>query len=487
MARSVRLSYVSPILGFWLLASFATSQADDAKAESKVAVTIGPSKEEYRERRASLMKKIKATASASAPLRGAMRRGAGATPGSSGVVVVLVGEGESGEDAKFRQENNFSYLTGIDAPDASLILWPETGEETLYLPPRDKSQDRWVGPRLGPGPEALASTGFARVESTGEFLADLFRAIGDPRTSGRGQAGSVYLLEPAPRPNSTSPASRLSRFIKEGAPAARFVDLATLVHEMRKTKSAAEAALIQRAVDVTGDAQREVIRRIRPGLPEYRLEGSILGAFVAGGAQRAGFPSIVGSGPNSTVLHYDKNDRIIEDGDLVVVDIGGEYKNYTADITRTYPASGKFTPRQREVYQLVLDAQTAAANDFKPGVSTIASLTRVVRDVFKNSPIRARDENGTEQTMDHFFLHGLGHQLGMDVHDVGDNGRALAVGEVFTIEPGIYLTTESLGVRIEDDYRVTKDGLEKLSKDIPVQVEEIEKLIGEARAETIKP
>jgi Xaa-Pro aminopeptidase len=487
MATSLRSLFASAIHGLYLFSNPLALRADDGKSVPKISSTVGPSKEEYRERRAALMKKIKESSAAAAPLRAAMRRGAGATPGSSGVVVVVVGEGEVGDDAKFRQENNFSYLTGIDEPDAALILWPESGEETLYLPPRDRSQDRWVGPRLGPGPEAVASTGLVRVESTGAFLADLFRAIGDPRTGGRSQAGAVYLLEPTPRANSNTPAARLSRFLKEGAPASRFVDLATSVHEMRKSKSDAEAALIQRAVDVTNDAQREVIRLLRPGLPEYRLEGSIVGAFVAGGALRAGFPSIVGSGPNSTVLHYSKNDRTIEDGDLVVVDIGGEYKNYTADITRTYPANGKFTPRQREVYQLVLDAQTAAANDFKPGVSTIASLTRVARDVMQKSPLRAKDESGTEQSMDHFFLHGLGHQLGMDVHDVGENGRPMAIGEVFTIEPGIYISGESLGVRIEDDYRVTKDGLVKMSKDIPVQVEEIERLMARARGESGAP
>jgi Xaa-Pro aminopeptidase len=488
MAPTFRSIYVPAIVGLYLFSGLSTSRADDGKTVAKAQVTVGPSKEEYRERRVALMKKIKESAAAAAPLRGLMRRGSGAaTPGSSGVVVVVLGEGATGDDAKFRQENNFSYLTGIESPDAALILWPESGEETLYLPPRDKSQDRWVGPRLGPGAEAVASTGVGRVESTGGFLADLFRAIGDPRTSGRSQAGMVYLLEPTPKGNSTTPAARISRFIKEGAPAARFVDLAPLVHEMRKTKSDAEAALIRRAVEVTADAQREVIRKIRPGIPEYRLEGAILGAFVAGGASRAGFPSIVGSGPNSTVLHYGKNDRTIEGGDLVVVDIGGEYKNYTADITRTYPASGKYSPRQREVYQLVLDAQTAAANDFKPGVSTTSSLSRVVHDVFKKSPLRARDEDGHEQTMDHFFLHGLGHQLGMDVHDVGDNGRELAVGQVFTIEPGLYISGESLGVRIEDDYRVTKDGLEKLSKDIPVEVDEIERLIAAARGENTSP
>ena len=438
------------------------------------SATVGPLTQEYKARRLMLIQKIRQAEAVSPASRQQM-----AAP--AGFIVVLVGEGGPTEDARFRQENDFRYLTGIEQPHASVILRPDSGEETLYLPPVDRSQERWVGPRLGPGPEATGLTGFARVESSGSFLSDLFRAIGDPRTGGRAASAVVYLLDPAPRPGSNTPAARLSRFAREGAPSGRFKDIAPIIHEMRKGKSLAEVDLIRRAVGVTADAHREVARLIRPGLPEYRLEGAILGAFTAGGASRAGFPSIVGSGPNSTILHYERNDRVIEDGDLVVVDIGGEYKGYTADITRTYPSNGKFSPRQREVYQLVLGAQSAAAAAFEPGVSTIAELNKVARDFFQKSPLRAKDAEGVEQTMDHFFAHGLGHHMGLDVHDVGDSSKPLQPGEVFTIEPGLYLNTESLGVRIEDDYLVTKDGLEKLSGDIAVEVEEVERSIARAR------
>jgi Xaa-Pro aminopeptidase len=477
------------LLAFWMAFVLTVAvRADDppaSKAPSEPsAAIVGPSKEEYRKRRQDLMAKIKIAEAGAGRARALMVRsnvGGPGNPAASEIVVVLVGSGEPGEDARFRQENDFWYLTGVEQPHASMILWPDSGEETLYLPPHDKSMDRWIGPRLGPGPDAANATGFAKVESTAGFLADLFRSIGDTGVGGRFGGASVYLLEPTPRADSSTVSARISRFVREGAPSARYKDVAPLVHEMRKKKSEAEAALIRRAVGVTADAQREVIRLIRPGVPEYRLEGAIMGAFVAGGATRAGFPSIVGSGPNSTVLHYEKNSRIIEDGDLVVVDIGGEVKGYTADVTRTYPANGKFTPRQREIYQLVLDAQTLAASEFKPGVSTLGTLTRTVRDFFRKSPIRAKDEAGVEQTMDHFFVHGLGHHMGLDVHDVGDSSKPLQVGEVFTIEPGIYIPGESLGVRIEDDYRVTAEGLEKLSKDITVEADEIEKQISRAR------
>jgi hypothetical protein len=267
---------------------------------SAPSVVAGPSKDEYKARRKTLMDQIKeAEAKATAEIEADPNPG---IPRSSGVLVVLVGSGEPGEDGRFHQENDFRYLTGLDQPHAATILRPDLGEETLYLPPRDRSMDRWIGPRLGPGPEAADLVGFARVESTGVFLSDLFRAINDPLTGGRARSVmSVYLLDPSPKPGTLTPSAKLSGFARDGAPSARFKDLAPILHEMRKGKSDAEAALIRRAVAVTADAHREVIRLIRPGLPEYKLEGAIVGAFVAGGAFRPGFPSIVGSGPNSTV------------------------------------------------------------------------------------------------------------------------------------------------------------------------------------------
>ncbi|WP_435010832.1 aminopeptidase P N-terminal domain-containing protein [Tundrisphaera lichenicola] len=476
-------SWLTVILFLGLLGPAGLPEAesqDPQPASPPVEVAFeGPSKSEYRERRAALMQKIKEEEAPSIAMRAALEEAGkrtGPAPGSAGVVVVLIGAGEPGEDEKFRQSNDFAYLTGVESPHAAMILWPETGDETLYLPPRNPSAERWEGPRPGPGPEGVSATGFSRVESTASFLSDLFRAIGDSRTGGRSQSATVYLLEPDAKLPET-PTARFAEFLREGAPSSRMIDVGPKIHAMRKVKSEAEAALLRRAIAITADAHREVIRLIRPGIPEYQLEGAILGAFVAGGGPRAGFPSIVGSGPNSTTLHYYKNDRTLQDGDLVVVDIGGEYRGYTADITRTYPANGRFTPRQLEVYRLVLEAQTAAADDFQPGVSTIASLTQAATRVLKDSPLRARDEEGTEQTMDHFFIHGLGHQLGLEVHDVGDTREPLGPGEVFTIEPGIYLPSEGFGVRIEDDYRVTKDGLEKLSRDIPVEPADLERLI----------
>jgi Xaa-Pro aminopeptidase len=328
-----------------------------------------------------------------------------------------------------------------------------------------------------PGPEAAESLGIAQVESTARFLGDLFSSIGDPqhRDVARSKRTVVYSLNPNPSPASARSEARFVRFVKEGAPTTDFKDIAPILGELRKAKSDHEIELLRKAIAITGEAQAEVARCLRPELFEYNLEAKVLGAFLNGGAMRAGFASIVGSGPNSTIPHYFENSRQMADGDLVVVDIGAEYKYYTADITRTYPVSGKFTPRQREIYELVLDAQSEAAKQVEPGKTHLRELTGWVHNYLRKSPLRAKDDNGAEQTMDRFFIHGLGHYLGMDVHDVGDYAKPLQPGEVFTIEPGIYIKSENLGIRIEDDYLLTESGLEKLSKDIPSDPDEIER------------
>ena len=396
------------------------------------------------------------------------------------VIVVVRGNDdrlrEDFEEGRFRQSNAFAYLTGVEAPGAALILRPDEGRETLYLPPADR-------PGGPPAPDA-PSLGVARVESTGRLLGDLFGAIGDPlrRTFRRSRRAAVYLLTPNPRADQGGEDARFARFLREGAPNTEFKDLEPLLAELRKVKSPGEVALLRKAIAITGEAQAEVVRSIRPGLYEFQVEAKVLGAFLNAGALRPGFAPIIGSGPNSTIPHYFLSLRRLEDGDLVVVDIGAEYHYYTADITRTYPASGKFTPRQREVYQLVLDAQAEAARRVRPGVTRLAEMTGWVRAYLRNSPLRAKDESGQEHTMDRFFIHGLSHYLGMNVHDVGDMHTPMQAGEVFTIEPGIYIKSENLGVRIEDDYLLTDHGAEKLSKDIPSDPDEIERLLAQARA-----
>ncbi|HSR14237.1 MAG TPA: M24 family metallopeptidase, partial [Gemmatimonadales bacterium] len=209
-----------------------------------------------------------------------------------------------------------------------------------------------------------------------------------------------------------------------------------------------------------------------PGAWEYELEAAAEGTFRRMGAERVGYPSIVGAGFNSTVLHYDESRARLADGDLVVMDMGAEFGYYSADVTRTIPASGRFTPRQRAIYDLVLGAQQAAMDSIRPGV-TMGQLNQIARRFM-------RDHSGGlcgERTCDAYFIHGLGHMIGMDVHDVGPGGAPLRPGMVLTIEPGIYLPAERLGVRIEDDILVTATGHELLSGGVPRRAEAVEALM----------
>lgn len=387
-------------------------------------------------------------------------------------------EAEVTDSTRFRQNNWFLYLTGVRAPDALLLIdaqAPEGERETLYLPPRNPVMERWTGPKPGAGPEAAAAYGFERVRETTEFDRDL-RSILDRRGT-EGSPIKVWTIVPtgadATFTRDAAFAGNLRATVAAARPGvAEVADATAKLSVLRRTKSAAEVAKLQRAIDITLAAQRAAARDIAPGRFEYEVEGTIVGTFLRGGANGEGFPSIVGSGVNSTVLHYEQNLKRIEAGDLVVIDIGADLHGYTADVTRTWPASGRFTKRQREVYELVLEAQSAAAAAWKPGM-TIRALNEVARETMRRSPLR--DRSG--KTLDESFIHGLGHFLGMDVHDVGDYSLALQPGDVFTIEPGIYLADEQLGVRIEDDYLVTEKGLVKLSVALPASPDEIERLM----------
>jgi Xaa-Pro aminopeptidase len=374
------------------------------------------------------------------------------------------------------------YLTGVQTPSAYLILIPagiipnKPAQEIVFIPPRNRIQEKWTGPQLGPGAEAEQKFGVQEVADASKFNDRLREVLMSPafKTDGSGgkPAAKVYTLIIGGPTAEIHRETRFVEMIRQLAPGVQVVNVSPYVAELRKMKSAGEIALLQRAIDITGEAQRDVARTIKPGVYEYQAQAALEAAFMRNGAERPGFPSIVGSGFYSTVLHYNQNRKKIDAGDLVVVDIGAEYSYYTADITRTYPASGKFTPRQREIYNLVLNAQRAAEKAFKPGQSTMGQLQGAATEAIKSSPLRDKQGN----TLERYFIHGLGHWLGMDVHDTG-NYSNMPVGSVFTIEPGIYIPEEQLGVRIEDDYLVTETGLVKLSRQIPCEADEIERLM----------
>lgn len=442
---------------------------------------------EYRARRARLMNEIK-----------------------DGVIVVLGNiEEDNGVEGRYRQNNWMAYLTGVRTPGSSLLLVPQGlaslggAREIIFIPPRNLQEERWTGIQLAPGEETARGFGVERVMPTrgsapiisaqdsnsadNNLLLKLKEAAQLPAFKNAQGQSSMRVYTVAPR-NVRNGLVREYQFVEEmkkEVPGVEVVtgdrSLVSIVGEMRKAKSSAELALLQKAIDITGEAQRDIARNLKPGMYEYEVQAILEAAFTRAGAERPGFPSIVGSGLFSTILHYSENHKRIDAGDTVVCDIGAEYSLYTADITRTYPANGKFTERQRAVYQLVLDTQSAAAAHWKPGM-TMSDLNRFAREFMSKSPLRAKDVDGKEYSMDHFFIHGLGHYLGMDVHDTGNYSRPFQPGEAFTIEPGIYIPTEKLGVRIEDDYVITpQQTIRKMSEKIPSSVEEIERLMAARR------
>ena len=344
-----------------------------------------------------------------------------------GNVLVLRAAPEE-ELVKYQQERNFYYLTGFEQPGAILLLdaASDPPQEFLFLAERKPSAERWTGPKLGPGADAEKATGFAKVLSADEFETTLKR-------------------------------------VSEGGTAAYGLkDVESDVGFLRQTKSPTEVALLEKAVQITLKAHRAAVRTIAPGAMEYEVQAALEFEFTRNGAERPGYPSIVGSGPFSTILHYNDNTRRMQAGDVVVVDIGAEYSGYSADVTRTYPASGKFSPRQREIYQIVLEAQKAAIEKVKPG-ARISDLHNAAM-----SHIRSK---GYEK----YFIHGTSHHIGLEVHDVGDTSRPLEPDMVITVEPGIYIPEEQLGVRIEDDVVVTPTGHRVLSN-FPKEISEIEGL-----------
>jgi Xaa-Pro aminopeptidase len=241
---------------------------------------------------------------------------------------------------------------------------------------------------------------------------------------------------------------------------------------MRSVKDDGEVALLRTAVAATIAGQRRAARVIAAGVGEGVVDGAVFAAFREHGAEGLAFPSIVGSGFNATTLHYDQNVGTCADGELVVVDVGARYGYYCGDLTRTYPANGRFSSRQREIYDLVLTAHDRAAEAMKPGV-TIFDLRKIAYSVFQDSPLRdmAGDKLGQ------YFIHGLGHHLGLDAHDPGSDEKPLEPGMVITNEPGLYLPDEAMGVRIENDFLITDSGAENLSAELPTAAADIEAMM----------
>jgi Xaa-Pro aminopeptidase len=399
-----------------------------------------------------------------------------------GVVVLFAGTENDGPNDLygFRQDDNFFYLSGSVEPGGALLIASAVDAqgdkaarpytEILFLPPRNFTQEKWTGPKLGAeNPEAPKITGFDHVEDMGQLPNDVARYV---------SGAHPVLYTDVDADGETSASYKPLQFMKRFNAYLTFQDVKPMIWSLRTTKDAGEAALIRKAVDASVAAHFAAFKAVKPNVNEREISALMQYEWGKRGCERVAYAPIVGSGYYSTVLHYSDDDNVMKSGDVVVIDAAGEYSMYAADITRTLPINGHFTARQREIYDIVLGAQQAAMAAFQSGKSnlrrgTADSLYQVAFDYINT---HGKDLHG--QPLGQYFIHGLSHYIGLNVHDANDYTVPLGPGMAFTIEPGIYIPEENLGVRIEDDFYVDPDGkLIKLSRALPSGADEVERLM----------
>ncbi|MDA1081891.1 MAG: aminopeptidase P family protein [Gemmatimonadetes bacterium] len=442
----------------------------------------------------------------------ASRRAALTSRLGDGVYLVLGASEPEANYENFWQAQNFRYLTGFLEPGAALVMVRKGGRDRamLFVAPKDPAQEVWTGERLGVEGVRTKSGMEGRDART-------LRAVLDSVLAGGTQLFAVGEFSRgggADVPSSRAPRTVDDQFldaVKERNRELKVTDAVREVRELRGKKSAAELALIRTAARVSAAAHKEVLANVAPGMNEFEIQALAEYTFRRNGGDRPSYGSIVGSGPNSTTLHYNRDDRFMNAGEVLNMDMATYYGGYSADITRTIPVSGKFSSAQRDVYTVVLDAQKAAERQVKPGNgfrqlndSAVAVLRNGLARLGLTESANATYENGGRATPQYtlYYMHGLGHPIGLDVHDVDAySAGQLIEGSVFTIEPGVYVRANTvdiipdtpanaafrskiasavkkyanIGVRIEDDYVVTKDGFERISADAPREIDDIER------------
>jgi Xaa-Pro aminopeptidase len=407
------------------------------------------------------------------------RRQALASKANGGAVLLFApNEAEGPNDLYgYRADDNFFYLSGWTEPGAALLIMDATAsqehayKEVLFLPNHNPSQERWTGPKLGAdNPDAGKITGFDHVEIIDNLRSALVRLLPS-------QKATIYTDVPASDEisNSTAPLEWLKR-ANGFSVGVSFQDIRPLLGSLRTYKDSGEIERIRHATDASIAGHLAAMRAVKPGITEREVSALLQYEWGKRGCERPAYSPIVGSGFNSTVLHYSADAGAMQAGDLVVIDAAGEYSMYASDITRTLPVSGKFTPRQREIYEIVLGAQQAAIAAFRSGKSHLRrNQPDSLHDVaysFINS--HGKDLHG--EALGKYFIHGLSHHVGLNVHDPDDYDIPLGPGMVFTIEPGIYIPEEKLGVRIEDTLYVNQDGkLTNLAEDLPHTADDVER------------
>jgi Xaa-Pro aminopeptidase len=399
----------------------------------------------------------------------------------------------SDTEYSYRQDSNFYYLSGYEEPESLILIRPNQDKERfiIFCRDRDPLREQWDGFRTGQegviqdyGADAAYS-----INSIDEIMPKLLEG-----------AKNIYFSMSAPcgvDAKISSWVEDIRKNTRSGAePPQNLLSLDSILHEMRLIKESDEMDLMKQAANITTEAHIRAMQSVRPGMYEYQLEAEYLYAFNKNGARSPAYNSIVGGGNNSCILHYVENNAELKDGDLVLVDAGCEYQYYASDVTRTFPVNGKFSPEQREIYSIVLEAHKQSMEQAKPGnkwnLMHEKSVEVIVEGLLSIGLLQgSRDEIIDKGEYSKFYMHRIGHWLGMDVHDVGSykqdgDWRPLEEGMVMTVEPGIYILDsmegvddkwKGIGVRIEDDIAITDSGFEILTPDVPRTIEEVEQTV----------
>ncbi|MBZ0121049.1 MAG: aminopeptidase P N-terminal domain-containing protein, partial [Sandaracinaceae bacterium] len=391
----------------------------------------------------------------------------------------------------YRQDSDFFYLTGLDEPGSVLVLSTAHPEHrfVLFVRPRDPERETWDGPRTGVdgAKERFGADASFEIKELGAKLPDYLQ-----------DAERLYYLFGRDRAFDDQvftalEATRRKARLRKGVPQTT-IEPGVLLHEHRLRKDAGELEIMRRASRITGEAHHAAMMLARPGRHEHEVEAELLRVFRRSGAERPAYGPIVGSGPNATILHHRKNDRHMQEGDLLLIDAGVELEYYASDVTRTFPISGRFSAPQRAIYDTVLRAQHACIEAVAPG-ATVDAIHQIALRVLTEGLIALGlvegplDDAVAKERYKPFYMHRTSHWLGMDVHDVGlyylrGEGRAFEPGMVLTVEPGLYVSTSAevdpkwrgIGVRIEDDVLVTEGGHENLTAHIPKDPDELERI-----------
>lgn len=382
----------------------------------------------------------------------------------------------------FRQNNNLYYLTGADQEESVLLLAPdfpdERFREVLFLRETDENIAIWEGHKLTKE-EATEVSGIKTVLWKDQFEQILYTVLAESKT--------IYLDTNEHIRAGAETETKSDRFVKwcqNRYPLYRYERLFPIMQSLRMIKSALEIKALQHACNITEKGFRRILDKVRPGSWEYEIEAEYIHEFVRNRSKGFAYDPIIASGANACVLHYIANNQQCKDGDLLLMDVGAEYANYNADMTRTIPVNGRFTKRQRAVYDAVLHVKTQATDLLRPG-TTIKEYHEEVGRIMEGELIAlglldkhdVAKQDKANPLYRKYFMHGTSHYLGLDVHDVGSFYKPIAAGMVFTVEPGIYIREENIGIRLEDNIVVTKDGHDNLMRNIPIHAEEIEDLM----------